>query len=73
MPPVGTGMIKRPSWTLPVIVFSQSPAPPELVGSAPTLVNCIGFSITVASLSLLQWIAAMVPPQYLLVLLTAGP
>jgi hypothetical protein len=25
------------------------------------------------SLSLMQWIAAMVPPQYLLVLLAAGP
>ena len=48
-------------------------APPELVGSALTLVNCIGFSITVASLSLMQWIAAMVPPQYLLVPLAAGP
>ena len=48
-------------------------APPELVGSALTLVNCIGFSITVVSLSLMQWIAAMVPPQYLLVLLAAGP
>mgnify|MGYP001827624336 FL=1 len=48
-------------------------APPELVGSALTLVNCIGFSITVVSLSLMQWIAAMVPPQYLLILLAAGP
>ena len=48
-------------------------APPELVGSALTLVNCIGFSITVVSLSLMQWIAAMVPPQFLLVLLAAGP
>jgi len=48
-------------------------APPELVGSALTLVNCIGFSITVVSLSLMQLIAAMVPPQYLLVLLAAGP
>ena len=48
-------------------------APPELVGSALTLVNCIGFSITVVSLSLMQWIVAMVPPQYMLILLAAGP
>jgi MFS family permease len=48
-------------------------APPELVGSALTLVNCIGFSITVVSLSLMQWISARVPPQYLLILLAAGP
>ncbi len=48
-------------------------APRELVGSALTLVNCIGFSITVVSLSLMQWISALVPPQYLLVLLATGP
>ena len=48
-------------------------APPELVGSALTLVNCIGFSITVVSLSLMQWISARVPPHYLLILLAAGP
>jgi len=48
-------------------------APQELVGSALTLVNCIGFSITVVSLSLMQWISAMVPPQYMLILLAAGP
>ena len=48
-------------------------APPELVGSALTLVNCIGFSITVVSLSLIQWIASIVSPQYLLVLLAVGP
>ena len=43
------------------------------MGSALTLVNCIGFSITVVSLSLMQWMSTMVPPQYLLVLLAAGP
>jgi MFS family permease len=48
-------------------------APRELVGSALTLVNCIGFSITVVSLSLMQWISTLVPPQYLLILLAAGP
>jgi MFS family permease len=48
-------------------------APPELVGSALTLVNCIGFSITVVSLSLIQWLSTVVPPNGLLVLLAAGP
>ena len=48
-------------------------APRDLVGSALTLVNCIGFSITVVSLSLTQWLAAMLPQQYLLVLLAIGP
>jgi MFS family permease len=48
-------------------------APKELVGSALTLVNCIGFSITVVSLSLVQWLAAMLPTQYLLLVLALGP
>jgi MFS family permease len=48
-------------------------APRELVGSALTLVNCIGFSITVVSLSLMQRIASRVPPPYLLVILAFGP
>jgi MFS family permease len=48
-------------------------APQELVGSALTLVNCIGFSITVVSLSLMQWISSWMPPQYLMVILASGP
>jgi MFS family permease len=48
-------------------------APRDLVGSALTLVNCIGFSITVVSLSVIQWLSAAAAPQYLLILLAAGP
>lgn len=48
-------------------------APPELVGSALTLVNCIGFSITVVSLSLMQWVSIRMDPQYLFIFLAAGP
>lgn len=48
-------------------------APRELVGSALTLVNSIGFTITVVSLSLIQWMSAVMPPHFLLVLLAAGP
>jgi len=48
-------------------------SPGELVGSALTLVNCIGFSITVVSLAVVQWMAATVPSQYLLLVLVAGP
>jgi predicted MFS family arabinose efflux permease len=48
-------------------------APPELVGSALTLVNCIGFSITVVSLSLMQWVSVRMNPQYLFIFLAAGP
>jgi MFS family permease len=65
-----------------IVVVGDSPqfstivahtAPRELVGSALTLVNCIGFSITVVSLSLMQWISTLVSTQYLLILLAAGP
>lgn len=48
-------------------------APGELVGSALTLVNCIGFSITVVSLAVVQWLATTVPLQYLLIVLAVGP
>ena len=48
-------------------------APRELLGSALTLVNCIGFSITVVSLSLVQWLATLLPVQYLLPVLAIGP
>jgi MFS family permease len=48
-------------------------APAELVGSALTLVNCIGFSITVVSLSLMQWISAHMDPRYIFVFLAVGP
>jgi hypothetical protein len=48
-------------------------APRDLVGSALTLVNCIGFSITVVSLSLVQWLVTVLPLQYLLVVLAPGP
>jgi len=48
-------------------------APRELVGSALTIVNCIGFSITVVSLSLVQWLATKLPVQYILLVLAIGP
>ena len=50
-----------------------STAPRELVGSALTLVNCIGFSITVVSLLLVQWLSVRVPSSCLLVVLVSGP
>ncbi|WP_319526005.1 MFS transporter [uncultured Desulfosarcina sp.] len=53
------------------MVARSSPA--ELVGSALTLVNCIGFSITVVSLAVVQWLATLLPVQYLFLVLAAGP
>ncbi|WP_067560606.1 MFS transporter [Halofilum ochraceum] len=48
-------------------------APRAVVGSALTLVNSIGFAITIASLSLLEWLQHVAPPAWLLVPLALGP
>lgn len=48
-------------------------APPDLVGSALTIANCIGFAITIFSIQLLNAAAAWLPVEYLFVLLAPGP
>lgn len=48
-------------------------APPAVVGSALTLVNSIGFAVTIASLSLLEWMQHIVSAAWLLVPLALGP
>lgn len=48
-------------------------APREIVGSALTATTCIGFSITVVSLLVLDALSAAIDPRYLFVLLAPGP
>lgn len=48
-------------------------APRELVGSALTLANCVGFAITIASINLLELLDGRVPPAWLLIALAPGP
>ena len=48
-------------------------APPHLVGSALTIVNCIGFAITIVSIQLLNATIGTLGPQYLFLLLLPGP
>lgn len=48
-------------------------APPKLVGSALTIANCIGFSITTISIALLALLIEIVGAQYAFVLLVLGP
>jgi hypothetical protein len=65
-----------------VVVVGDSPqfsalnaanAPREWVGSALTIANCIGFSITIVSIQLLNAALAWLPMPYLFLLLAPGP
>ncbi|HEY5636321.1 MAG TPA: MFS transporter [Burkholderiales bacterium] len=48
-------------------------APREGVGAALTIVNCIGFAITIPAIELLNALATRIPVQWLFVVLAAGP
>ena len=65
-----------------VVVVGNSPqfsalnaryAPADQVGSALTIANCIGFSITIVSIQLLNYAASAIPISYLFLLLVPGP
>jgi hypothetical protein len=53
--------------------LNAASAPRELVGSALTIVNCIGFSITIFSIQLLNALAPTLGGQWLFVMLAPGP
>jgi MFS family permease len=48
-------------------------APSEIKGTALTIVNCIGFSITIVSIQTVTWLLPYVNPAYLYMLLALGP
>ena len=67
-------------WSMAVIADSPqfstlvaNAAPAESRGTALTLVNCIGFSITIVSIMALTWLKAVVPPERLYLFLAPGP
>lgn len=53
-------------------LIAQS-APATSRGSALTIVNCIGFSITIVSIQVIQLLSHMVSPQYIYLILGCGP
>ncbi len=48
-------------------------APKEYVGSALTIVTCIGFSITIFSIEFVNYVLTILDPRYVFILLTPGP
>ncbi|ELR73227.1 putative membrane protein [Fulvivirga imtechensis AK7] len=45
----------------------------EYIGTGLTVVNCIGFTITIASIQLLTYLSVFLNPQYLFMILALGP
>jgi MFS family permease len=69
-------------WFWGLVVIADSPlfstlvaqhAPAEIKGTALTIVNCIGFAITVVSIQLIQYLTLWIPSGYVLMLLAIGP
>ncbi|MFC1664691.1 MFS transporter [Pseudomonadota bacterium] len=65
-----------------IVVVGDSPqfstlnaqnAPKHLIGSALTIANCIGFSITIISIQLLNYLVDFISIQFLLLVLAMGP
>jgi predicted MFS family arabinose efflux permease len=48
-------------------------APPETRGTALTIVNCVGFSITILSIQLLNLLQEQIDPGFLFTMLALGP
>lgn len=53
--------------------LSAQHAPPEVIGSALTLINCIGYTISVLAVELLSGLLSTLPVQWLFWLLLPGP
>ena len=65
-----------------LVVIADSPlfstlvanhAPEQARGTSLTIVNCIGFSITIISIQLLKLLSDTIGPQYLYLFLAIGP
>ncbi|HEY0899404.1 MAG TPA: MFS transporter, partial [Sphingobacteriaceae bacterium] len=68
------------AWSMAVIADSPQfstliahSAPAESKGTALTMVNCLGFSITIISLMAISWLREQVAPENLYLFLSPGP
>lgn len=50
-----------------------SAIPPELKGTGLTLVNCLGFAISIVSIQLLSYLSEIINPKHIFLMLTIGP
>ncbi|MCB0281543.1 MAG: MFS transporter [Calditrichaeota bacterium] len=48
-------------------------APDEIRGTAMTIVNCIGFAITIISIEIITFLLDYITPQYIMLFLAIGP
>lgn len=48
-------------------------APPELRGTALTIVNCFGFALTIVSIQIIDLFQSNIPPAFLISILVIGP
>lgn len=48
-------------------------APPDSRGTSLTIVNCLGFAITIVSIQWINFLTDKIPPQYLYLFLAIGP
>ena len=53
--------------------ISARTAPKELVGTGLTIMNCIGFAITIVSIQFVNYTAIHIDKNYLLLVLAMGP
>jgi len=65
-----------------LVVIADSPlfstlvaqnAPSETKGTALTIVNCIGFSITIVSIQIINSFSGLIDPKYIYMILALGP
>jgi MFS family permease len=48
-------------------------APDQYKGTALTIVNCIGFAITIISIEVFNLLMGYIPPEYIFLVLAPGP